>query len=68
MIEKYYSSSFSEKKNRARMSAAQLMLSDTSLGLLEISDKLGYSSQEYFNAAFKKYYGISPGRFRKRLT
>jgi AraC-like DNA-binding protein len=68
MIEKYYSSSFSEKKNRARMSAAQLMLSDTSLGLSEISDKLGYSSQEYFNAAFKKYYGISPGRFRKRLT
>ncbi len=65
MIEKYYGSSFSEKKNQARMSAAQLMLSDTSLNLSDISERLGYSSQEYFNTAFKKHFNISPGRFRK---
>ncbi len=68
LIEKYYGSSFSEKKNKARMSAAQLMLSDTSLTLSDISERLGYSSQEYFNAAFKKYFNVSPGRFRKNKT
>lgn len=65
LIKKLYGSSFSEKKTQARMSAAQLLLSDGSLSLTDISEKLGYSSQEYFTAAFKKYYGISPGRFKK---
>lgn len=65
LIEKYYGSSFSEKKTQARMSAAQLLLADECLSLTDISERLGYSSQEYFTAAFKKYYKISPGRFRK---
>ena len=67
LIEKYYGSSFSEKKTQARMSAAQLLLADECLSLTDISERLGYSSQEYFTAAFKKYYKISPGRFRKSI-
>lgn len=65
VIEKYYGSSFSEKKNEARMSAAAILLKDRVLSLADISERLGCSSQEYFTSAFKKYYGISPGRYRK---
>lgn len=65
IIEKYYGSSFSEKKNEARMSAAAILLEDGALSLADVSECLGYSSQEYFTAAFKKYYNISPGKFKK---
>lgn len=65
IIKKYYGSSFAEKKEEARMSAAAILLADNSLSLSDVSERLGYSSQEYFTAAFKKYYSISPGKFRK---
>lgn len=47
------------------MSAAAILLSDNSLSLSDVSERLGYASQEYFSAAFKKHYGTSPGKFRK---
>lgn len=65
IIEKYYGSTFGEKRTEARMSAAAVLLTDASVSLADISERLGYSSQEYFTSAFKKYYGTSPGRFRK---
>lgn len=65
VIKKIYGSSFGEKKNEARMSAAAILLEDEALSLTDISERLGCSSQEYFTSAFKKYYGISPGRYRK---
>lgn len=68
VIEKYYGSSFGEKKNEARMSAAAILLEDEALSLADVSERLGYSSQEYFTAAFKKYYNTSPGRFRKNKS
>ena len=46
------------------MSAARLLLSDDSLSLSEISERLGFSSQEYFSSSFKKFYGISPSHFK----
>lgn len=64
LIEKNYGSTFSEKKEQARMSAARLLLSDDSLSLSEISERLGFSSQEYFSSSFKKFYGISPSHFK----
>jgi len=65
VIEKNYGSSFGEKKNEARMSAAAILLEDGALSLADVSKRNGYSSREYFNAAFKKYYKISPGRYKK---
>lgn len=67
VIEKNYGSSFGEKKNEARMSAAAILLEDGALSLADVSERIGYSSREYFNAAFKKYYKISPGRYRKNI-
>lgn len=65
VIKKFYGSSFAKKKNEARMSASAILLEDDALSLADVSERLGFSSREYFTAAFKKYYSISPGRFRK---
>lgn len=65
VLEKLYGSSFTKMKNKARMSAATMLLSDNTLSLTDVSERLGYSTQEYFTTTFKAYYNISPGKYRK---
>ena len=36
----------------------------TSMKVLEISEKCGYSDQHYFSYCFKKFYGDSPNKVR----
>lgn len=67
LLLEYYNKSFQEKKTEARMSAAAILLEDTTKNISSIADALGYSSAEHFSAAFRKYYHISPREFRKRL-
>ncbi len=33
--------------------------------IFEISQKCGYSDQHYFSYCFKKYYGVSPNKYRE---
>lgn len=47
-----------------RMQEAKTLLQYTGKSIAEISDYLHFSSQPYFQDVFKKYYGISPARFR----
>lgn len=68
IIKRYYQSNFNQMRTKAKMAAAELLLSDNSLSLSAITELLGYSSQEYFAAAFKKHYNTSPGKFRKAIT
>ena len=35
--------------------------------IYEIADMTGYSSSRYFTEAFKRYYGLSPVDYLKRL-
>ena len=44
------------------------LLGDTSKSLAAISDYLGFSSQSHFTRIFKKYYGVTPGQYRQRLS
>jgi len=44
------------------------MLSDSTLSLSEISDRMHFSSEYYFNTFFKKYSGMPPGEYRSRVT
>jgi AraC-like DNA-binding protein len=48
-----------------RMTLASQMLRDTSDPLRAIAEKVGYSSEFAFAAAFKRQFGVSPGRYRK---
>lgn len=44
--------------------AISMLLSDASIA--EVSETLGFSSQNYFSAVFKREMGISPGTYRKK--
>jgi AraC-like DNA-binding protein len=45
----------------------EALLADPALTLAEISDRMGFSSECYFNAFFKKHAGMTPGAYRKTL-
>lgn len=48
-----------------RMAAAQEYLKCTSMKIMEVAKRCGYSDQHYFSYCFKRYYGISPNKVRK---
>ena len=48
-----------------RMERAAELLRETSLGVLEIAQAVGYSSTSQFGAAFRQRYGMSPIQYRK---
>lgn len=49
---------------RARFSRAKELLKSTALPVAEVAVLAGFSSPEYFSAAFKAQVGVSPRRFR----
>lgn len=49
-----------------RLEKAKILLQETDLSLLEISQIVGYSHQSSLTRLFQKKEGLSPGAFRKR--
>lgn len=43
----------------------EMLLTDDTLSLKEISDRMCFPNEYYFNVFFKKYYGMPPGQYRK---
>ncbi len=52
----------------ARQGLAIDYLNDTRAGLAQIAAMLGYRDQAAFNNAFRRWFGVPPGRWRTRLT
>ena len=48
-----------------RLEQAAKLLTDTDDTALSIGYQVGYSAPNYFCRAFKKFYGISPSRYRE---
>ncbi|HJA93411.1 MAG TPA: AraC family transcriptional regulator [Candidatus Eisenbergiella merdipullorum] len=65
LLQRQYGKTFLQKKAEARMSAAAILLSDSSRSITSVAEDLGYSSIEHFSSAFKSYYHISPRQYRK---
>jgi AraC-like DNA-binding protein len=51
---------------RERMSRARNLLQEEWLNIGAIAEAVGYDNVYYFNTAFKKWYGMPPGRFRRQ--
>lgn len=49
-----------------RMDAACGMLADSAMSISEIAFACGYNDSNYFSKCFRKRFGQSPGRFRRR--
>lgn len=50
-----------------RMAAAKEYLKCTSMKIMEVAKRCGYSDQHYFSYCFKRFYGISPNKIRKNV-
>lgn len=58
----------SDYVNRKRLKLARLMLEEnTDANLDEISEQCGFASRSRFSSAFKDYYKLTPGEFRKAI-
>ncbi len=64
LLQEYYGKTFQQKKAEARMSAASVLLTQKGRSIASVAEQLGYSSAEHFSFAFKKYYHVSPARYR----
>lgn len=51
-----------------RIAAAQRWLSETTLTVRQISERMGYSSEFYFMRSFRKSVGTSPGKWRMQAS
>ena len=76
MSPSYVGSIFKKIKNTSiskyitflRINKAKELLSFTSIPIMEISEKVGYSNQYYFSASFKKVNGLTPTEYRTHST
>ena len=64
-FKKYYGMPFVSYFTREKMFYACGLLKNTNMGILEISNKLGFAGLSYFNALFKKATGMTPAYYRK---
>lgn len=60
--------SFRGLVDRVRQSEAESYLKESSLPLIEIALRLGFSNQTSFQHAFKRWTGKSPGEFRREVA
>jgi two-component system response regulator YesN len=49
------------------MKNAKKMILENKYKMFEIADLIGYETARYFAATFKKYYGVTPSDYKKRL-
>lgn len=50
---------------RIRMERARRMLAESELPIADVARRCGYSTVDYFSAAFKRKEGVSPSEFRR---
>ena len=58
--------SFIDYLIKVRITKAIKLMNDPQMKIYEVADEVGYSSQHYFCAAFKKLLGVSPSEYRQK--
>ena len=67
LMRKVYNESLSEMITKLRLKDACLMLGKSESSISEIAFKVGYEDPFFFSRVFKKYIGISPKEYRKKV-
>lgn len=62
-----YDYSPSETLRAERLNYAKRLISEKRYNINEVSDLAGFSSSSYFITCFKKYYGLTPADYLKKL-
>jgi len=62
-----YGIGFLDFQEKIRNEKAEELLSTTDMGILAISQAVGFSTQSHFSAFFKKIHGYSPLEYRRRV-
>ncbi len=60
--------SFTDYINNLRVEKSKEFLLSSNLSLSEIACVVGFEDQSYFTKVFKKFTGISPGRYKDRIV
>lgn len=56
---------FNDYLTDARLKYAANLLENSDMKIKDIVDKIGFSSQTYFNRSFKRYFDTSPINYRR---
>ena len=51
-----------------KMKKVEIRLLHTDIRINEIVEELGFTDESHLNRLFRKYKGVSPTEFRKRLS
>lgn len=65
LIKRETGSTYTDYIADKRLHMARALLSDPSLSIQDIVQKVGYKDYFHFNKLFKKHYGITPSKYRK---
>lgn len=57
---------FSDLVDEVRRSLAAVLVADDRLSLVNVAMLLGFSEQSSFTRAFRRWYGMAPGEFRRQ--
>lgn len=64
-FKKYYGVTLSEYLIKAKIIHSSNLLMNKNLSIINIAYMLGFSTQSSFIKSFKRYFNVSPGKFRK---
>lgn len=64
LLKKKLNTSFIKLLTGLRMEKAKELLTDPTLKIIDVAERLGYSDSYYFSHCFKKHMGLSPKEFR----
>jgi AraC-like DNA-binding protein len=60
-----YQTNFESLLEATRKKIAVKLLKNKKLMIIEVANQVGYDDQANFTRAFKRWYGITPGRWRR---
>jgi AraC-like DNA-binding protein len=66
MFRKQFKTSIRAKQTELRLEKARQLLADTDDRILNIAHESGYRHMGFFNAAFKRKFGITPSDWRRQ--